>query len=155
MPLAKTLIELQKEIGERYLLIDFDLFCRESESGVCNFVIDEPEKMEEVLDAVNKLRAADSDARFYVCTYSVDFESDTPYVYADTLQICTTLSKDAVSQTFESIENASPCDIVILSGAALEEEDVVLVLHADGSTESYTDFCAACEPKGVISVYWD
>lgn len=155
MSLADKLIALKDEIGENYLLIDFDLFCRESDNGPCHFVIDEREELEEIFGVVGKIRAADPDARFYVCTYSVDYETDIPFVYSDTLYVWTSADGNAVVQMFRETEQAEPSAIAVISGAAIEEEEVVLVVNADGSTESYTRFRAACKPGSIVGVHWD
>lgn len=155
MTLADKLMELKSKIGENYLLIDFDLFCREIENGPCHFVLDEQDERDEVLGVVREIRAADPKAKFYTCTYSVDYETEMPFVYSDTLYVWSAMDGNAVIQKFNAADQAEPSAIAVISGAAIEEEEVVLVVNADGGTQSYSDFCADCESGSLVGVHWD
>lgn len=155
MNLIEIVRKYQDEILDKGILVEYELFFNQVAENCCKFAIDENGELETLNNVINKLISKDKNAEIYVNTYSMDFEEENIYIYADSFWIDTMLSSEEISDLFQEFRRVEPTDIVSLLKDETIDGTVALVIFQDGTIENYRSFFSRKEFSKIKSLYWD
>ncbi len=155
MNLIEIISRYQKEVADKSILVEYELFFKNIIEKNCKFVLDDIVQLEKLNNVILKIKEKDIDSEIYVNTYGIDFMDEEVCIYADTLWINTVIDLEEILGFFKYFQDIEPSDIILLSEPEMIDGMVELVVLTDCEVENYESFIKKRELSKIKSLYWD
>ena len=147
--------------NQESLLIDCDCFFSEL-SDYCFFAIDDNEELRELRSVIDSIKNMDKEALVFCCTYGVNIQDGSIYIYSDNLWISSALSIDAIKEVFHKYDSVNnplrgiiPTDIKKLLETTCDYSSIKYIVYSCDNYEMFETVRDAIDSPKTMSLYWD
>lgn len=147
-----------KVLDGQFILMDYALFFNAENLGkYTRFAIDDPSEIEQLKEILRTIRLKDPNIMVYVCAYGNELEDSRgeKFLYADSIWINGSLTKEMVSDGFQNNLNIEPSSIELLCDMEDLNQSPILYLQSDGEMIDLSLPPNLKYLENTITLYWD